>query len=194
MPIYENITFVPCHTLILDRSNCPSVPSPTSPTTSTPPTFSPGPDASDTCQRLFDIAKENTQEPFVCEVVQDGDDCSTLKCRLDVGGSSYTIVIEMRPPASKVVVSVTVTQANGTVLASQDVTETKSFSVTISEGKLTFSFNMQQENAVGMKVYITQDLCSLLLDSQKVWFCITQIIMYTKLLQYLTHRLKKSQW
>ena len=153
-PLFGNNTLVPPHTLFLDRFSCPTaIPPPlTPPPTPSPPTY-PNP-STPTCKGLVDIAKENAQEPFVCQVATDTGkegECDSLVCQLDVAGSSYTVTLELYPQGGEYAVSVKVESEDG-VLTDTQVKEGDGLSVYLKEGVLAFDFQPQQGNALAIKV------------------------------------------
>lgn len=154
-PIYGNSTLVPPHTLFLDRSSCPTPITP--PTTSSPPTSPTYPKpATPTCTALIAIAKDNTQEPFVCEVstsTGSEGECDTLVCRLDVRRSSFTVMLELYPRGGQYAASVKVESARtDSVLTDTQVTKNDSLNVFLRPGRLMFDFKPQQGNVLAIKV------------------------------------------
>ena len=153
-PLFGNTTFIPPHTLFLDRSSCPTaIPPPlTPPPTPTPPTY-PNP-STPTCKGLVDIAKENAKEPFVCQVTTDTGnegECDSLICQLDVAGSSYTMTLVLYPQGGEYATSVKV-ESEDVVLTDKQVKEGGNLSVSLREGVLAFDFQPQQGNALAIKV------------------------------------------
>ena len=154
-PIYGNSTLIPPHTLFLDRSSCPTpITPPTTPSPPTSPTY-PKP-ATPTCTALINIAKDNAQEPFVCEVstsTGSEGECDTLVCRLDVRRSSFTVTLELYPRGGRYAASVKVDSTQiDSVLTDTQVTKNDSLSVSMRPGRLMFDFKSPPGNVLGIKV------------------------------------------
>ena len=88
---------IPRHKIILDKTNCSSIPD-TPIATITPPTTRPPPvpppvDAPETCHAFFRIIQSNQSEPFVCAPL---DQCERgISCRLDILDTHYHINISL---------------------------------------------------------------------------------------------------
>ena len=154
VPLFGNITVIPQHKLLLDRTTCPLPPtvtsSPPSPTTPTYP-----PSTSPICQGLIDIAKENAQEPFVCTTrtgTAGEENCDTLVCRLDILTSSYRVSIQVFPEGGDSVAIVIVTDRGGMTLVDKKVVEEiVSIPVPLTEGVLLFDLK-SEGNTLGIRV------------------------------------------
>lgn len=104
--LFFNITVVPHHTIILDKSRCDPphivlVPPPTAP----PPATPPPPSSSETCKALYDIIRKAHSEQFFCQAKKD---CETgILCTLEILNTFYTVDITIASEDKMIVLSVT---------------------------------------------------------------------------------------
>ena len=91
---FGNITIVPHHTIILDKTSCdPPHIVLIAPPTAPPPPISPPADAPETCHAFFRIIQSNQSEPFVCAPL---DQCERgISCRLDILDTHYHVNISL---------------------------------------------------------------------------------------------------
>ena len=91
---FGNITLVPRHTIILDKTQCHPphivlVPPPTAP----PPPVPPSIDAPETCHAFFRIIQSNQSQHFICGPL---DQCERgITCRLSLLDTHYHINISL---------------------------------------------------------------------------------------------------
>ena len=103
---FGNITIVPHHTIILDKSRCdPPHIIPVPPPTAPPPATPPPPSSSETCKALYDIIRKAHSEQFFCQAKKD---CETgILCTLEILNTFYTVNITLASEDKMIVFSVT---------------------------------------------------------------------------------------
>ena len=100
-----NLTLVPHHTVILDKTQC----DPPHITTVAPPTVPPLPtsppsSAPDTCHALYDIIRKAHSEQFFCKAKKD---CETgILCSLEILNTFYTVNITLISEDKTIIFSV----------------------------------------------------------------------------------------
>ena len=150
---FGNITLVPRHTIILDKTQCHPphiilVPPPTAPPL---PTLPP-PSSSETCKALYDIVRKAHTEQFFCQLKED---CNAgILCTLEILNTFYTVDITLRPEDKVVVLSVTdsngakvglPTSKNGTVSLPRPQRTTLVFNQSVSAEKGTIGFSVRHK-------------------------------------------------
>ena len=101
-----NLTLVPHHTVILDKTQCdlPHIVTVAPPTAPPPPT-SPPSSATDTCLALYDIIRKAHSEQFFCKAKKD---CETgILCTLEILDTFYTVNITLISEDKTIIFSVT---------------------------------------------------------------------------------------
>ena len=112
---FGNITLVPRHTIILDKTQCDPphivlVPPPTAPPTAMPPP----PSSSETCKALHDIISKAHSEQFFCQAKKD---CETgILCTLEILNTFYTVDITLVSNDKMVTIMFSVSDSNQTKL------------------------------------------------------------------------------
>jgi hypothetical protein len=110
---FGNLTVVPHHTIILDKTQCDPphivlVPLPTAPPTATPPP----PSSSDTCKALYGIINKAHSQQFFCQAKKD---CETgILCTLELLNTFYTVDITLVSDDKMVTVTFSVLNSNQT--------------------------------------------------------------------------------
>ena len=91
---FGNITIVPHHTIILDKTSChpPNIVL-VAPPTALPPPMPPPPSSPETCKALYDIIQKAHSAQFFC---QANKDCETgILCTLEILDTFYTVNITL---------------------------------------------------------------------------------------------------
>ena len=96
-PLFSRVEIIPRHKIILDKTNCSSIPNTPiatiAPPTTQPPPIPPPVDAPETCHAFFRIVQNNQSEPFMCDPL---DPCERgISCRLDILDTHYHINISL---------------------------------------------------------------------------------------------------
>ena len=149
---FGNITIVPRHTIILDKTRCDPphivlVPPPTAPPTATPPP----PTSSETCKALYDVIQKAHSEQFFCQAKKD---CETgILCTLEILNTFYTVDITLLSEDKVITFSVTDSSQtkiglpiskNGTVPLPRPQRTTLVFSQSVSDEKGSIGFSVRQ--------------------------------------------------
>lgn len=102
---FGNITIVPEHTIILDKSSChPPHIVLIAPPTAPPPPTPPPPSSPETCKALYNIIQKAHSEQFFC---QANKDCETgILCTLEILNTFYTINITLVSEDKAIIFSV----------------------------------------------------------------------------------------
>ena len=159
---FGNITIVPHHTIILDKSRCdpphivlvppPTAPPPASPPpTAPPPASPPPPSSSETCKALYDIIRKAHSEQFFCQAKKD---CETgILCTLEILNTFYTVDITLASEDKMIVLSVmdgnqrkigSPTSKNATVPLPRPPRTTLIFSQSVSAEKGSIGFSVRK--------------------------------------------------
>ena len=108
---FGNITIVPRHTIILDKTHCdPPHILPVAPPTAPPTAMPPPPSSSETCKALHGIISKAHSEQFFCRLKKDCD--AGILCTLEILNTFYTVDITLMSDNKMVTIMFSVLDSN----------------------------------------------------------------------------------